>query len=154
MNKSAIYKVLRSDGNSAHGGDFRWSIPTPRADGTWQAGDWHAVEGPLELCRVGFHLTWYPGPWLRPGATSVWLAEGEEFGDHSASESKVVCRRARLMRPATPHELYTAHILIDGEAAPSTPLALAALGLQVCSFLVGLVWISLCDLSGARSWAC
>lgn len=99
-----LYKVLRN-GLSWHGGTFAWSLPTKNDDGTWKPGDWHEVEGTIELCRHGLHLTDSPMQWYGEGATIYAVeAEGVVGLDkiESAPDRKVVARRVRLMREVPP----------------------------------------------------
>ena len=92
---SAMYKVLL-DGRSMHGGTLAWSLPTQDGD-DWVPGDWHTVEGPIEVCERGLHLTSDPTQWLKAGC-EVYLAEGR--GDSQTREDKTAFAAARLLRPA------------------------------------------------------
>ncbi len=47
------------DGWSFHGGYHKWSPPTKRDDGTWDAGEWTDPVKP-SLCNSGYHLTREP----------------------------------------------------------------------------------------------
>ena len=83
-----LYKVTGPGGASGHGGSLQWSLPT--ADGP---GEWHEVDGPLELCRRGLHLTWDPVRWYAAGY-EVYEVEADGLGEEAAADRKIVCRRA------------------------------------------------------------
>lgn len=90
MTEKKLYKVL-VNGRSCHGGDLAWSLP----DGD-TPGEWHRVEGDLEMCRRGLHLTDAPyANWYKWGA-AVYEAEAEGVVEWDGD--KCVCRAARLLR--------------------------------------------------------
>ena len=93
-----LYKVLVG-GRSCHGGDLAWSLP---ADG--KPGDWHEVAS-TKMCERGLHLTSVPEAWWKDGA-QLFEAEAEGLSGDPAS-TKVVAKRARLVRPVTA-EAYAA----------------------------------------------
>lgn len=92
-----LYKVLE-DGESCDGGSLSWSLP----DGG-KPGEWHTVEGDVELCRNGLHLTFDPLQHWRHGR-DVYLAEGKGM-TREAHGLKVACKSARLLRRLTPAEM-------------------------------------------------
>jgi len=92
-----LYKVLRG-GQSFHGGSLVWSLPTQRADGSWEPGAWHETPE-ARLCSVGLHLTWDPPAWGGGlDDTEVYLVEAEDVGMRDLGAAKVVARRVRLLR--------------------------------------------------------
>jgi hypothetical protein len=92
------YKVTGKNGESLHGGDLTWSLPTEE-NGVWTPGAWAEVEGEIVVCSNGLHLTTEPSKWYRTGCR-LFVAEGE--GDCDAEEDKIAFRRARLLREV-PH---------------------------------------------------
>ena len=51
-----LFKILDGDGKSFHGGNMEWSLPSvTRSKVT--PGDWHEIEGDVDICRRGLHLT-------------------------------------------------------------------------------------------------
>jgi hypothetical protein len=62
-----LYKVL-VDGKSCHGGSMEWPLPV-RVSGkrTFRPGAWKSVDGRIEMCRRGLHLTKDPSRWLKVG---------------------------------------------------------------------------------------
>jgi hypothetical protein len=93
---SNLYKVL-VDGKACHGGTLAWSLPTPDGAGGFTPGQWHAVSGPIEVCRSGLHLTIDPHRWLQVGG-AVYQAEGR--GEAQTEDDKTAFAEARLLRPA------------------------------------------------------
>ena len=90
------YKVLNLDGTPCHGGVGAWSLPTKRADGSWEPGAWREAEGDLVLCENGLHgcdgerqLVQWLGP---------LVCELEYDGEVVRDDDKVIGRRARLLR--------------------------------------------------------
>jgi len=81
-----LWKVLRADRYSLHGGTGQWP----------PAGEWREVPGDLDPCRNGLHLCRRGDlvHWLGP---EIWEAECE--GEMVVGDNKIVCRRARLVRP-------------------------------------------------------
>ena len=110
MRVTMLYKTLIA-GQSIHGGTLQWSLPR---DG--QPGKWHKVYGELSLCNRGLHLTDDPAQWWKPGCV-VFLAEGDGIVGtcDDKPDRKIVCRRARLLREATPAELTALCIYSGGE---------------------------------------
>ncbi len=109
-----LYKVL-VNGKSCHNGNLTWSLPRQKDDGSWEPGEWHEVEGELQLCQRGLHLTWDPIKWAdRPGI-EVYEVEAIDLGDDDEQDSKVVVRKCRLVRAVTVEaELLALHILSAG----------------------------------------
>jgi hypothetical protein len=127
---TTLYKVLRPDGHSTHGGNLAWSLPRQEPDGSWRPGEWHEVTGALELCRNGLHLTDERGVW-RDWITAdgvVWEAEvpkglpGERVGTlDDASDRKIAVRRARLLRPMPEPDWWAAAKRFVREDIPAVP---------------------------------
>jgi hypothetical protein len=123
---TTLYKVLRPDGHSTHGGNLAWSLPRQEPDGSWRPGEWHEVTGALELCRNGLHLTDERGVW-RHWITAdgvVWEAEadGERVGTlDDASDRKIAVRRARLLRPMPEPDWWAAAKRFVREDIPAVP---------------------------------
>jgi hypothetical protein len=127
---TTLYKVLRPDGHSTHGGNLAWSLPRQMTDGSWRPGEWHEVTGALELCRNGLHLTDERGVW-RDWITAdgvVWEAEvpkglpGERVGTlDDASDRKIAVRRARLLRPMPEPDWWAAAKRFVREDIPAVP---------------------------------
>jgi hypothetical protein len=92
------YKVLSRHGRSCSGGELKWSLP--KGDGP---GGWHEVEGPLERCHNGLHLTDDPLP-FREAGRRLFLAEyeGETGGIYY---HELLCRKVRLVREVNWAEL-------------------------------------------------
>jgi len=59
------FKIL-VDGQSCHGGNFKWSLPR-QGDEYIHPGDWHLYEGEIEPGESGFHLTSNPYSWNTQG---------------------------------------------------------------------------------------
>jgi hypothetical protein len=99
-----VYKILRN-GRSNHGGNLKWSLPK---DG--KPGDWHEVQGPLERCRNGLHLTTDPMA-FRPNKIkdykSIQCFEVEYGGDviEESDWGEIVARRVRLVKQVTWEEI-------------------------------------------------
>lgn len=106
--RPALYKVLRHDGRAPHvSHDYRWSVPTANADGSWTPGEWHEEEGGA-VCEKGLHVTTRPLRWMVTGA-AVYEAEVEGLAANPwdfEHNDKFVARRVRLVRR-----------LADGEVA-------------------------------------
>ena len=92
---SKYYKIL-VDGRSCHGGDLQWSLPKKHGRG-WIPGEWHEHTGEsLEMCVSGLHVTTQPYNWYR------WRCDCYEAEIDAAieqREDKILCRKARLIRP-------------------------------------------------------
>lgn len=108
-----LYKVLE-DGRSCSGGHLSWSVPTQDESGEWQPGDWHEVEGELQLCKRGLHLTWDPAQWYAQGR-DVYECEAERLGEETDDAAKIVVGRARLTRRLSDEELAELRIYRYGE---------------------------------------
>ena len=96
-------KVLRG-GESWHGGDHKWSLPTQAADGTWTPGGWTPPVKPV-VCSVGYHLTSEPARWWGEGDVAAYLAEYDGAVSAREGEDKIAVERCRLLRPLTVAEL-------------------------------------------------
>ena len=92
-----LYKIL-VNGKSCHGGDMAWSLPRETSPGHYDPGQWMGVEGDLSICNRGIHLTNEPFNWYKWGCTA-YEAEAEDFGGEQTAPHKIVCRKARLIRP-------------------------------------------------------
>jgi len=88
-----LYKVL-VNGQSCTAGFLTWSLPK---DG--KPGKWHRVNGELEMCAKGLHLTTQPFKWYEWGCT-CYAAEAK--GIKGWNEDKCLCRSARLLEEV-PH---------------------------------------------------
>ena len=91
-----LYKILDNEGNSCHGGDANWDLPTKGVDRNWIPGEWiPEIEGKLELCVNGYHL-------CRTEDLLVWLNaaiyEAEYKGELLTGKDKIVVRKCRLLR--------------------------------------------------------
>jgi len=113
MGAEQFYKVL-VDRKSCHGGDLKW---TP--------GAWHEVEGNLELCRHGLHVTTKPAHWVVPKC-QVWPVEAVGVEGEPDETYKVVARKVRLGdRPLTVAELVALQIFHEGNHEVRSGLAVA-----------------------------
>lgn len=96
--KCTYYKVLDANNRSCNGGspDLVWSLPTQNEDGTWTPGEWMPeVQGDLELCANGYHLTnaEYLLDWL-----NATIYEAEPSEELIEGDDKIVCRSVRLLK--------------------------------------------------------
>lgn len=100
-----LYKLL-VDGNSANGGTLEWSLPT--ADGP---GEWHEIDGPLEQCSNGLHLTNNPARFAghreQYNDYEVYEVEtrGEMIEPRREDGDEYVARAVRLLRRLGAREL-------------------------------------------------
>jgi hypothetical protein len=108
--RTRLYKVTAADGHPVHRGTGRWDLPTRNPDGTWTPGAWREVEGPLEPCVNGLHLTRLEHliGWFGP---AIWVAEVD--GETIEKERKVVARRARLIAGTAWDERAARHFAAD-----------------------------------------
>src|SRR5690606_25291789 len=118
-----MYKVL-VNGRSCNGGDLVWSLPRQRPDGSWEAGAWHEVGGPIQVCRNGLHLTRHPVEWWKRGA-ECYVAEYEGDTDEDRDGLKIAVRRARLLRRLTTEELAALGIWREGHHRVTAGRAIA-----------------------------
>lgn len=145
----ALYKVL-VDGCSVHGGDLTWSLPNGA-----KPGEWHEVEGEIEPCRTGLHLTNDPARWWRDSA-EVYLVETAGKLVPVAHDDKVVASKARLVRRLTWAELAEFGITIDAQfpRAPAKGLKQKpppAKGPSPAMQFVRCAWENRCEAT-AHSW--
>jgi len=106
-----LFKIL-VDGKSSHGGRLTWSLPTQQGD-EWTPGEWHGVEGEIQLCHNGLHVTDKPAQWWKQGATAYFVeCEGDYCSALEEQESKIAFRRVRLLRPATNDELFALNVFL------------------------------------------
>src|SRR5690606_28102968 len=119
-----MYKVL-VNGRSCNGGDLVWSLPRQRPDGSWEAGAWHEVGGPIQVCRNGLHLTRHPVEWWKRGA-ECYVAEYEGDTDEDRDGLKIAVRRARLLRRLTTEELAALGIWREGHHRVTAGRAIAS----------------------------
>ena len=86
-----LYKVLGAGGSPCHGGHGTWRLPANGQPGQWMP----LIQGKLIPCERGYHL-------CRPQDLLHWLGpalyEAEYQGERIDSGTKVVVRRARLLR--------------------------------------------------------
>src|SRR5690606_18464527 len=118
-----MYKVL-VNGRSCNGGDLVWSLPRQRPDGSWEAGNWHEVGGPIQVRRNGLHLTRHPVEWWKRGA-ECYVAEYEGDTDEDRDGLKIAVRRARLLRRLTTEELAALGIWREGHHRVTAGRAIA-----------------------------
>lgn len=110
--QKTFYKVLLN-GESMNGGDLAWSLPKQRKNGTWTPGKWHRVEGKIDVCNNGLHLTTEPYRWYKWGA-DVYEAEGRGDSSMRAGDDKTAFREARLLRLVErPAWLQNAYDFVD-----------------------------------------
>ena len=104
-----LYKVLVG-GKSCHNGQLECSLPK-----NGDPGEWHEVDGELQLCYRGLHLTDDPAQWWEPDC-KVYLVEAEGvLGTCEEREDrKVVARRVRLIRELDSKELEELRIYTSG----------------------------------------
>lgn len=110
--KPIYYKVLLA-GASPQEKSFKWSLPTKLADGSWKPGEWHEIDGDLNMCHNGFHLTALPHYWHNQyfskgneDLLEVWIAEYEGEVKDINDDNKICVRKARLVKPA-PRDILT-----------------------------------------------
>ena len=117
-----LFKVLSATGASCHGGSMQWSLP----DGE-KPGQWHEIDGPTVMCRKGFHLTDDPKKWWVDGAR-VFVVEAEDITGSLEIEAdrKVVARKVRLLREATPAELEALCVFFVGYHEIKTGIGIAS----------------------------
>src|SRR5690606_16623630 len=104
--------------------DLVWSLPRQRPDGSWEAGNWHAVGGPIQVRRNGLHLTRHPVEWWQRGA-ECYVAEYEGDTDEDRDGLKIAVRRARLLRRLTTDELAALGIWREGHHRVTAGRAIA-----------------------------
>jgi hypothetical protein len=111
------YKRL-DDGKSR--GDYAWSLPIEK-NGEWQPGEWQEVEGDLEQCANGLHLTIDPFAWFGHHAHPEFY-HVEIDGLVLDCGNEVVARRVRLTRPLTHAELVALNLVACEVPAPTEPI--------------------------------
>lgn len=97
MTKEILFKCLGADGRAPMG-TGRWSLPTKRADGTWEPGEWMPkIAGPLVTCSKGYHLTRldHLSEWLNEEIYEAEVAPGATVVE---ADGKIVVSSARLLR--------------------------------------------------------
>jgi hypothetical protein len=104
------YKVLNG-GRSFHGGSLKWSLPVGD-----KPGEWHQVEGVLDRCRNGLHLTDDP-PKLRPRTNPATCRCYAVEVDESAGmlppyDGERVVRRCRLVREVPWEDFAPSPVLV------------------------------------------
>lgn len=128
----ALTKVLTTDFQAMHGGDFDYTdyLPTMKVDGSWVAGEWTPeIENPV-LCEVGYHLTNDPyGQWEGDRGL-VFLAEGRLAYDDGGrgkgrtDSDKISFSQVRLLSPDDKTKtklLAKMGASVGAVAAPSNP---------------------------------
>lgn len=122
------YKVLIDGKSFIHPTNYAWSLPVlvEGSRAKFIPGDWHQVEGEIEVCHYGLHLTSEPAQWVAMGAT-VYLAEFDdpealliEYAVARHREDKIAVRKARLIRPLTEEELPDVQIFLTGKGEVSS----------------------------------
>lgn len=98
MRNIRYYKVLDKENRSCHGGnpDLPWRLPIQNRDGSWTPGNWMPkVQGDLELCENGYHLTdaQHLPEWLNAN-----IYEAEPSKEIIVGDNNVVCRSVRLLK--------------------------------------------------------
>jgi len=100
------YKFLREGGRGPYS-NFAWPLPTKRADGTWEPGEWVEATGELVLCENGIHA-------CRTEDVLTWLDaemyEVELDGEIVRGEDKLCARRGRLLRRVEAWNTRTARV--------------------------------------------
>ena len=96
MSSKPLYKVTGRVGESIHGGDFTYPLPTPNDDGTWTPGAYVPEVPGVTLCERGYHWTDDPTQWLRRGCR-IWLAEPTGLSAARKGD-KYVSSGGRLLR--------------------------------------------------------
>lgn len=91
-----LYKVLSADLCSYNGGDLTWTPPSEAGP-----GEWHTVEGELNMCLNGLHLTDWDGlaRWYKDG---LRIFEVETDGELLEGHEKWCARSVRLVREVEP----------------------------------------------------
>jgi hypothetical protein len=115
-----FYKVLVS-GESCYSGSMTWSLPSGEA-----LGDWQEVTEPLQICKVGLHVTDQPAKWYKENC-DVYLVEiAGETTAYEESNAKIACARVRLIKKLDAAELAAVNIFIEGEHSIDNGFAIAA----------------------------
>ena len=83
-----LYKIL-VNGKSCHGGDLTWNLPKGKPS------KWHTVDGDLEICSKGIHLTTERFNWYKWGC-EVYEAEAKDILEWEGD--KCVARSVRLIK--------------------------------------------------------
>ena len=100
------YKFLREGGRGPYS-KFTWPLPTRRADGTWEPGEWVEATGELVLCENGIHA-------CRAEDVLTWLDaemyEVELGGEIVEGKDKLCARRGRLLRRVEAWDMRTARV--------------------------------------------
>ena len=101
-----LYKIL-VNGKSCHGGNLQWSLPNGKP------GDWHEIQGTLNMCTNGIHLTDKPAKWFRWNC-SMYEAEYEGEILWDKNESKQCARKVRLIKEVpTPQWWREVHTFVE-----------------------------------------
>jgi hypothetical protein len=102
------YKVLMN-GCSFLGGNLKWDLPIND-----KPGNWHEVDGKLNQCYWGLHLTTEPVCWWVKGC-QIFEAEAEGIESEQDQFGAFVCRKARLIRQLTDEDLFSLNIFSTGK---------------------------------------
>ncbi len=103
---STPFKVLTADGASPGAHGVKWSLPTLREDGSWQAGEWlHMNNVPensyrfpfVQATRQGLHVSNVPGKWAL-GNRGVRVFEAE-LGESDLMRWKSLLEPAKKFNP-------------------------------------------------------
>ena len=102
--KDKYFKILDND-KSCNGGDFTWSLPTQNEDESYTPGEWHEIEGELQMCFHGFHVTKDISQWVNQNSQNRTVYEVEIDETKQILESnysdKIAVKKLRLVVPFT-----------------------------------------------------
>lgn len=112
------WKVLNAQGESCHGGSYRWSLPTWDAKRGWIPGAWTPLIENVVPCERGYHV-------CRDRDLLHWLGARiyacEVRGEIVEAEDNVVAGQVRLTCP-TPWDDVSARLFAVECAAEVLPL--------------------------------
>jgi hypothetical protein len=119
---SKLYKVL-VDGKSSHGGNLTWKLPKGLKPGAW-----HEVEGEVQICYNGLHLTTDPAVWWKKDCK---IYEVEAEGVVADATDKCAAKRVRLLKELSVKELESLNIFSSGSHEVKAGKAIACNSAQV-----------------------
>jgi hypothetical protein len=96
--RPALYKIVGLEGEPRNGGRGNWPLPHGQ-----QPGEWREVEGTLQPCANGLHLTDadHITAWVMDGPICV-VYRAEVDGELLDAGDKYVARRVRLLPRSKP----------------------------------------------------